>query len=138
MRRGILGSIAALAAGAGTAWGQLPASPADLPPPAPIAPATVDPGVVRADGSLLPPGVAGLGKSPPAPVIMPPVQFGPPGDPQGLGPALGYGPPPGPMYPNPGPYAAPTWQPAGPGPGGAIAANLPPAGTPGAAPHTWT
>jgi hypothetical protein len=102
----------------------MPVSPADLPPPAPIAAVRADPHVVQAT-------------NPPAPVIMPPVQFGPPGDPQGLGPVLGNGPPPGPMYPNPGPYAAPTWQPAGPGLGGAIAANLP-AGTPGAAPHTWT
>ena len=40
MRKGLLGSIAALAAGAGTAWGQEP-----MPmPPAGVAPAPVLPG----------------------------------------------------------------------------------------------
>lgn len=137
MRKGILGSIAALAAGAGAAWGQVPVVPADPPPPAAVGPATVvDPAVAPANGPvpILPPG---LRPTPPAPVIMPPVQAGPGYDPQGLGPVGGFGPPPGPMYPNPGPYAAPTWQPAGPGPGGAAAAGLAP-GMPGAAPHMWT
>jgi hypothetical protein len=130
MRKGILGSIAALAAGAGTAWAAAPVTAADPPPPAAVAPAFADPGVVPANGPLLPPGLAPSG---PAPVIMPPVQFGPPHDPQGLGPVLGNGPPPGPMYPNPGPYAAPTWQPSAPGHGAGV-----PSGTPGAAPHVWT
>jgi hypothetical protein len=49
---------------------------------------------------------------------MPPVTFGPPGDPLGMGPTAGIGPPPGPMYPNPGPYGAPMWQPPPPGAGG--------------------
>ena len=129
MRKGILGSIAALAAGAGTAWAQAPVVGADPPPPAAIGPAAADPGVVPANGPLLPPGLAPSG---PAPVIMPPVQFGPGYDPQGLGPALGNGPPPGPMYPNPGPYAAQTWQPAAPGHGAGV-----PSGTPGSAPHWW-
>jgi hypothetical protein len=100
MRRGILGSIAALAAGAGTAWGQAPA---------PIAPAGGQPVAVMA-GDILP-------ASGPAPVIMPPIAVGPPGDPMGLGPVAGIGPPPGPMYPVPGPYAAPLFQPP---PGGGL------------------
>jgi hypothetical protein len=50
----------------------------------------------------------------PAPVIMPPIAVGPPGDPYGLGPTAGNGPPPGPMYPVPGPYAAPQFQPPPP------------------------
>ncbi|HJZ56645.1 MAG TPA: BBP7 family outer membrane beta-barrel protein, partial [Gemmataceae bacterium] len=135
MRKGILGSIAALAVGAGTAWGQKPAAPVDPPPPAALGPAAVDPGVIPANGPLLPPGLAGLARTGPAPVIMPPIAVGPPGDPQGLGPVGGYGPPPGPMYPPPGPYAAPLWQPAAPGPGAGGGAA---AGTPGAAPHVWT
>lgn len=125
MRKRILGSIAALAAGAGTAWADVPVV-ADPPPPAAFAPAFADPGVVPANGPLLPPGLAPTG---PPPVVMPPVRFGPPGDPQGIGPVLGNGPPPGPMYPNPGPYAQQTWQPAA----GAV-----PAGAPGSAPHVWT
>jgi Putative beta barrel porin-7 (BBP7) len=97
MRRGLLGSIAALAAGAGSAWGQQP--------PAPIAPAGGAPAAVRA-GDVVPASGGG-----PAPVIMPPVTVGPPGDPLGLGPTAGLGPPPGPMYPPPGPYGAPMFQP---------------------------
>src|SRR5262245_61352592 len=97
MRRGILGSIAALAAGAGSAWGQAPAD----------APAG---GYYSAMGSVIP-------ASGPAPVIMPPIAVGPPGDPMGLGPTAGLGPPPGPMYPPPGPYGAPMFQPP-PGGGG--------------------
>jgi hypothetical protein len=102
MRKGFLGSIAVIAAGAGAAWGQspMPASPAgDPPPPAAVAPTTVTPASGRD----------------PLPVIMPPLQVGPPGDPQGLGPVIGAGPPPGPMYPPPGPYTAPVFQPAPPG-----------------------
>jgi hypothetical protein len=115
------GSIAAVAAGAGAAFGQapMPAGPADgPPPPAAVAPATSE---------LLP--VAGRQ---PAPVIMPPLAPGPQGDPMGQGPIGGFGPPPSPMYPNPGPYTAPAWQPAPPG--------APPAfNTPmtGYAPHFW-
>ena len=122
MRKGILGSIAAIAAGAGTAWGQ-PAMPAGDPPaPAAVAPAS--------DTMLTP--ASGV-STPPAPVIMPPLSVGPTGDPQGLGPAAGFGPPPGPMYPNPGPYAAPLFQPAPPGAGGGAGQG----GASGGAPHWW-
>lgn len=132
MRKGLLGSIAALAAGAGAAWGQPgPVTPAgDPPPPAAVAPGgdSVPPGgVAPASGSLLPPALRPAG---PAPTIMPPLSFGPAGDPQGFGPVAGSGPPPGPMYPNPGPYAAPSFQPGpptDPGAGGAY----------GGAPHFW-
>jgi hypothetical protein len=97
----MLGSIAALAAGAGAAWGQAPM---------PIASAGGQPMAVMA-GEILP-------ASGPAPVIMPPIAVGPPGDPMGLGPVAGIGPPPGPMYPTPGPYAAPLFQPPPGGLGG--------------------
>ena len=43
---------------------------------------------------------------------MPPGNYGPPGDPLGLGPVGGFGPPPGPQYPVPGPYGAAQYQPA--------------------------
>src|SRR5262249_61604141 len=101
MRKGILGSIAALAVGAGTAWGQKPAAPVDPPPPAALGPAAVDPGVIPANGPLLPPGLAGLARTGPAPVIMPPIAVGPPGDPPGLGPLGRARPPPGPRRPPP-------------------------------------
>ena len=109
MRKGMLGSIAALAAGAGTAWAQapMPAPPAGGPP------------VVKTVGAQEPfgvPGTGGLdGPGGPSPVIMPPLGVGPQGDPHGIGPVGGFGPPPGPMYPTPGPYAQPLWQPGGPG-----------------------
>src|SRR5437899_2222248 len=125
MRRGILGSIAAVAAGAGAAWGQSPVPPYSAggpPPPAAVAP------YPDGGGAPSPAGPGGLFRpSQPAPVIMPPVGFGPPGDVQGLGPVAGFGPPPGPMYPNPGPYGAPAFQPAPPMP-----TNV------GGAPHWWT
>ena len=107
MRKGLLGSIAALAAGAGSAWGQTPPTPTagDPPAPAAVAPAEIIP--VQGPGS--PGGL--FAPSQPNPVIMPPLGFGPAGDPQGLGPVGGFGPPPGPMYPNPGPYGAPSFQP---------------------------
>jgi hypothetical protein len=116
MRKGILGSIAALAAGAGAAWGQ---APLPLPPagPAAIAPSGIG-------GSSPPPVGVGGG---PAPVLMPPLAVGPAGDPLGLGPTASFGPPPGPMYPPPGPYSAPLYQPAPPTTGGGY----------GAAPHWW-
>jgi len=120
MRKGFLGSIAAVAAGAGAAWGQspMPVSPAgDPPPPAAVGPAETR--VVPASGGV------------PAPVIMPPLQVGPPGDPQGLGPVIGAGPPPGPMYPPPGPYGAPVFQPAPPG------TQAPDLGPKIHAPHVW-
>jgi len=118
MRKGLLGSIAALATGAGTAWGQLPPIAAGDPP----APAAVAP--YQAPGGLFAP-------APPNPVIMPPIGFGPPGgDVQGLGPVGGFGPPPGPMYPNPGPYAQHTFQPGPSMPGNG--------GNSGQAPHWWT
>src|SRR5262245_56929453 len=113
MRRGILGSIAALAAGAGSAWGQAPAD----------APAG---GYYSAMGSVIP-------ASGPAPVIMPPIAVGPPGDPMGLGPTVGLGPPPGPMYPPPGPYGAPMFQPPPGGQGGGPGGD----GCGYAAPHWW-
>lgn len=120
MRKGFLGSIAAVAAGAGAAWGQspMPAAPAgDPPPPAAIGPTGVTPA---------------SGKNP-LPTIMPPLQVGQlPGDPQGLGPVGGFGPPPGPMYPPPGPYAAPQFQPAPPG-AQAFDASAPQIH----APHVW-
>jgi hypothetical protein len=125
MRKGFLGSLAALAAGAGSVWGQMPVAPVDPPPPAAISKATTDPHVIPANGSLLPPGL----QQGPAPVIMPPVAFGPAGDPQGLGPVGGFGPPPSPMYPMPGAYGAQQWQPAA----GAMGP-----GSPGSAPHVWT
>jgi len=99
MRRGFLGSIAALAAGAGVAWGQTPTPVAPAGGPAAVGPATV-----RTAGDVIP-------ATGPAPVIMPPIAVGPPGDPMGLGPTAGLGPPPGPMYPPPGPYGAPMFQP---------------------------
>ncbi len=126
MRKGLLGSIAAMAAGAGSAWGQTPPAPAgDPPPPAAVAPA----GVVQAQGLG---ELGGLFRpAAPAPVIMPPLGFGSAGgDPQGLGPVGGFGPPPGPMYPNPGAYAAPSFQPGPPMPGSG--------GSTGGAPHWWT
>jgi len=107
MRRGLLGSIAAVAAGVSTAWGQAPVpDPVGVPVGAPLGetvPAPSQPG----------PGVAG-----PNPVLMPPLTVGPPGDPLGLGPTATLGPPPGPMWPPPGPYTAPLFQPAPPLPYG--------------------
>jgi hypothetical protein len=86
----------------------MPMGPAGLPPAA----------VAPAYGA---PGAAGQPPGGPAPTLMPPVTFGPPGDPLGMGPTAGIGPPPGPMYPNPGPYGAPLWQPPPPGSGGGYA-----------------
>jgi hypothetical protein len=123
MRKGLLGSLAALAAGAGSAWGQTPLSPAgDPPPPAAVAPAVIP--------MQTPADMGGLFHPVPSPVIMPPLGIGPAGDSQGLGPVAGFGPPPGPMYPNPGPYAAPSFQPGPPIPGNG--------GIYGGAPHWWT
>lgn len=117
MRKGILGSIAALAIGAGSAWGQ---------GPTPIAAAGGQPMPVMS-GDVIP-------ASGPNPTLMPPIAVGPPGDPQGLGPTAGLGTPPGPMYPMPGPYGAPMFQPppggGGLGGGGAL-------GGYGAAPRWW-
>ncbi|HSQ55907.1 MAG TPA: BBP7 family outer membrane beta-barrel protein, partial [Gemmata sp.] len=101
MRRGFLGSIAALAAGACAAYGQAPM---------PMEPAGFPPATVSRAGEVIP-------AQGPAPTLMPPVTFGPPSDPLGLGPTAGLGPPPGPMYPPPGPYGAPLYQPAPPGSG---------------------
>ncbi len=110
MRKRLLGSIAALAAGAGAAWGQPPVAPPG-PSGADIAPAPPLGGPPRFGG--LPgnaiPGNAGFA---PAPAIMPPGNYGPPGDPLGMGPVGGFGPPPGPNYPMPGPYAQQSYQPA--------------------------
>lgn len=98
MRRGILGSIVALVAGAGTAWGQAPMPIATA---GGVPPAVMAGDVIQAQG--------------PAPVIMPPITVGTPNDPMGLGPTAGLGPPPGPQYPMPGPYGAPLFQPPPPG-----------------------
>lgn len=125
MRKGFLGSIAALAAGAGTAWAQPPAEPAPpagvpvvAPGPGPGSAVTGPQGAPRFGG--LPgnaiPGNAGFA---PAPTVMPPGNYGPPNDPLGLGPVGGFGPPPGPMYPVPGPYAQQSWQSPPHGSGGA-------------------
>jgi hypothetical protein len=113
MRRGFLGSIAALAAGAGAAWGQAPM---------PVAPAGEPPAAIGVAGDVMP------ASGGPVPTIMPPVTVGPQGDPLGLGPTATLGPPPGPMYPTPGPYGAPLFQPPpGMGAGGGY----------GQAPHWW-
>jgi hypothetical protein len=64
MRKGILGSIAALAIGAGSAWGQ---------GPTPIAAAGGQPMPVMS-GDVIP-------ASGPNPTLMPPIAVGPPGDP---------------------------------------------------------
>ena len=100
MRRGILGSIVALVAGAGTAWGQ--AAPAPIAVAGGVPPAVMNGDVIQAQ----------------APIIMPPLSVGPPSDPTGMGPTAGFGPPPGPMYPMPGPYAENLWQPPPPGQNG--------------------
>lgn len=100
MRKGLLGSIAALAAGAGTAWAQPPVEPGA--PPAGISGGPA--------GISAAPGGPASGFVPPT--IMPPGNFGPQHDPLGIGPVGGFGPPPGPMYPMPGPYAAQSFQPA--------------------------
>jgi hypothetical protein len=148
MRKGFLGSVAALAAGAGAAWGQPsvdPAPPAGLPivapgaPGAPSAPVGPPPPISAPVFGGLPshaiPGNAGF---PPPPSIMPPGNFGPPSDPLGLGPVGGFGPPPGPMYPMPGPYGAQSYQPPPPMPnvGGGLGGGDRGLGY-GAAPHWW-
>lgn len=138
MRKGFLGSIAALAAGAGTAWAQPPIEP--TPPPglpavapalAPAAPAQTGPQGSPKFGGLPFTAIPGNAGFAPPPTIMPPGNYGPPDDPLGLGPVGGFGPPPGPMYPVPGPYAQQSWQPPPPGstPGDDIGY--------GAAPHWW-
>ena len=120
MRKGLLGSVAALAAGAGVAWGQPPAPPAPpagtpvVSPGAPIGPPP--PTNAPAFGGIPPYAIPGNAGFTPAPAILPPGNFGPPGDPLGLGPVGGFGPPPGPMYPMPGPYAQQSYQPAQPTP----------------------
>lgn len=110
MRKRLLGSIAALAAGAGSAWGQ----PAAAPPAPAGAPAA---GPVATEPPLGGPGVAVPPRQTfaPPPAIMPPGNYGPAYDPLGLGPVGGFGPAPSPTYPVPGPYAQPQYQPA---PGG--------------------
>jgi hypothetical protein len=113
MRKGILGSIAALAIGAGSVWGQ---------GPTPIA-AAGGPSMPVMSGDV-------IQASGPNPTIMPPIAVGPPGDPQGLGPTAGLGTPPGPMYPMPGPYGAPMFQPPPGGGEGAL-------GGYGMAPKWW-
>jgi hypothetical protein len=134
MRKRLLGSIAALAAGAGTAWGQPPvASPG--PSGADIAPAPPLGGPPRFGG--LPgnaiPGNAGFA---PPPAIMPPGNYGPPGDPLGLGPVGGFGPPPSPNFPMPGPYAQQSYQPAPPGAGNGLGGRGGDLGY-GTAPRWW-
>jgi len=112
MRKGLLGTIAALAAGAGTAWGEPPAAPTAPPVgmPAPSAAPTTPPAAPGAFSGLAPGAAPGTAGFPPLPVIMPPgLNVGLAGDPLGLGPVGGFGPPPGPMYPMPGPYGAAQW-----------------------------
>jgi hypothetical protein len=140
MRKGFLGSIAALAAGAGGAFAQPPAEPVGPPLKHAAAAAAVraqapepTPGGPTQFGGLpfnALPGNAGFA---PPPAIMPPGNFGPGYDPLGLGPVGGFGPPPGPMYPVPGPYAQQSFQPApdeplggggGGDPGTALASRL--------------
>jgi hypothetical protein len=101
MRRGILGSIIALVAGAGTVWGQAP-----MP--------------ISAAGGVPPAVMAGdvIQVSGPAPILQPPLSIGPSNDPMGWGPTAEAGPPPGPMYPMPGPYGEPLFQPPPPGQNG--------------------
>ncbi len=118
MRKGLLGSIAALVAGAGAAWGQPPVAPGGPPvgfpggSGAPAPPLGGPPTFGGFPGNAIP-GNAGFA---PAPLVMPPGNFGPPGDPLGLGPVGGFGPPPGPMYPMPGPSGVQSFQPAPPMP----------------------
>lgn len=114
MRKGLLGSIAALAAGAGSAWADAPkepVAPAKAPEARAQAPEPPIGGPTQFGG--LPfnavPGNAGFA---PPPDIMPPGNFGPGYDPLGLGPVGGFGPPPGPVYPVPGPYAQQSFQPS--------------------------
>jgi hypothetical protein len=124
MKRGLLGSIAALAIGASSAPAQ---------GPAPITPAG-GPSLPVMRGDVIP-------ASGPNPTLMPPLAVGPPGDPQGIGPTAGLGPPPGPMYPMPGPYGAPMFQPPPPdgGPGllGSHGSHGGALGGYGAAPTWW-
>jgi hypothetical protein len=139
MRKGFLGSIAALAAGAASAWAQppgVPAQPAGVPIGAlgPVAPEPPIGGPPRF-GGFKPGAIPGNAGFAPAPAIMPPGNYGPPDDPLGLGPVGGFGPPPGPMYPMPGPYAQQTWQPSPPGEGHG---GLDGSGDAGCtAPHWW-
>jgi hypothetical protein len=93
----MLGTIVALVAGAGTAWGQAPA---------PIAVAGGAPPAVMAGPVMQ---ASGGNQNP---LLMPPLAVGPANDPLGLGPTDSIGPPPGPTYPMPGPYTEPLWQPA--------------------------
>ncbi|MBP3959928.1 BBP7 family outer membrane beta-barrel protein [Gemmata sp. G18] len=126
MRKGLLGSIAALAAGAGAAWGQSPIEPGAPPTGVPGVGAPAPLGGPSPFGP--PPGAApGGGPFAPGPVIMPPGNYGPADDPLGLGPVGGFGPPPSPMYPMPGPYGAQSYQPAPNGGGGGL----------GSAPQWW-
>lgn len=133
MRKGLLGSIAALAAGAGSAWAQPGVGPGGLGGPtggpgavpgpaavAPIAPGPIAPpppsGGPPSFGGFPSNAIPGNAGFAPAPLIMPPGNFGPAYDPLGMGPVGGFGPPPGPMYPVPGPYAQQSWQPPPPMP----------------------
>src|SRR5262245_14079147 len=81
MRRRLLGTIAAVAAGAGGAWAQAPA----VPPPAPIGPAGSYPQVMTASGTAdpIPPPIGGYAGG----GLMPggPMPGGPMGDPTGGG-----------------------------------------------------
>jgi hypothetical protein len=119
MRKRLLGSLAALAAGAGAACAQPPVEPTgaapSLPPAltAPLGPVAPQPplgGPPKFGGfpANAIPGNAGV--APPA-TVMPPGNYGPPFDPLGIGPVGGFGPPPAPMYPMPGPPGAQAWQP---------------------------
>jgi hypothetical protein len=119
MRKRLLGSLAALVAGAGAAYAQPPVEPSGsapgLPPSltAPLGPVAPQPplgGPPKFGGfpANAIPGNAGV--APPA-TVMPPGNYGPAFDPLGIGPVGGFGPPPAPMYPMPGPPGAQAWQP---------------------------
>jgi len=91
MRKGVLGSIAALAAGAGAAFGQTPSGPT---PAGGVTPAMIWPGSpvlpTRGSGPVIPP---------PLPGTMPAEPLAEPGTP----------PLTSPIYPPPGPYGAPRF-----------------------------
>lgn len=96
MRKKLLGTIAAVAAGAGAAFGQAPASPVPAPPAA-----------------IAPLGMYGDGLTPATHVdpVPPPVGGFPGGDPMGFPGGMPGGDPSGaPGYPPPGLYGQPRWE----------------------------
>src|SRR5437879_3785012 len=100
MRKKLLGSLAALAAGGGLAWGQAPPQPLPILPTAPMSGAVVPamaygygPGMIQQVG-MVPPGM-------PASAYAGMAQAGgePIGPPAGMPPMAGGYPPPGAMPP---------------------------------------